>query len=138
MLTKRGRVAYDLLVASLSIPAEELKPGDRVRYFFRGTHWFTVTEARPGRLDETCSIVDGDRVPSQWVVNLEMPGKGDDWKAVSHGLKNTMWRVAHNKEEKSRKIELAYDYQELLTKQGKPMKKHDDRCEEITAEIKTR
>lgn len=103
-LTKRGQLAMEFFTASMCKPAEEIKVGDKIRDESSGK-WRTITSIRD----------EGETV----YLQSEMPHMTYGYKR----RKDTPMRVSQAGLEKARKLLAAYDYQDTLTKAGKPRKR---------------
>ncbi len=126
-LTLRGQAAHSIFADSLSVPSTELHPGMVVRSHCNEP-WAIVKEAREGREGDGSCMINTDGSRRYWFHVLT--------DKCSHGTTaTTMWRVAHSKEQKRAKIDLAYRYQDCLTKAGKIAKKHTDEAIRIAAEL---
>ena len=130
VLTKRGAVCQELFTRSLSKQAWQIKVGDFIKP--QGSrHFKTVTESyfqwdRIGGY--SCLPIDGKyQNHYNWILVCE--------KACYQMTTSPQHviRVGWVTEHKQRIADLCLEYQGLLTKQGKPMKKHTERCAEIEA-----
>ncbi len=114
--TKRGAAALHFFSGLLSKPVPELRPGMKIKdtmITLGGSPfeaWFTIDSIEPDVLNPR---VDGV------IIHLSHPKYG----SMSHGTpKTTIFRVAHNKEDKQAARAKALAFQATLTKQGEPRK----------------
>lgn len=125
-LTKRAAIASHLLRESRLVPVESLEPGDRIRK--RGDNWATVKAVYMGT-DEHYSAAtlnaDGTRTHVMHVETDKMTYVGC----------NTFEKPARDKAHMAYRLELAEQYQNLLTKAGKVRKGKEAEAESVKSEI---
>lgn len=126
VFTKRGGVANQLFVESLSIPAIELKPGMKIN---DGNGWETVIEVRSGDLSRDGGYYkDGVVTPYPLVLVTD--------RCQFMGFEpSKLYRVAHSAEDKQLKLRLAVEYQACLTKSGTVRKDSQVKAQEIRAKM---
>lgn len=117
--TKRGAMALHYYNELLSVPASELKPGMKIREM-RGLSgqlsWITLTTIDDNSVTRSHgAIINGECVYS----GLNIHADGWTYGAVPPDQK---FRIAHTAEVKRAAREKALDYQDTLTKSGKPRK----------------
>ncbi len=128
LLTKRGQAANDFLVALRSKPASELKVGDVVR-----AEHFRITSLVYSFDKITVLEPHTEANANGWSVGpngekIIAPGLKLETYNERHGTSSRvvsptdMIRVAQTAEQKLATLTAALDYQDTLTKQGKPRK----------------
>ena len=123
-LTKKGFAASQLLTRAYSKPAEELQPGDLIRSI-GGRRWERVVEVRQETEESNTGYAISNGVKMfYFTVETEVSRR--------HGFDpRELYRVAQSAERKAEVMPLVAEYQELLTKAGKPRKAHEARVEAI-------
>jgi len=115
--TKRGRAAADFLNALRSKPVTEVKVGQLVwvNYFFKGRDTFAhVVKSEPG-----AKFTSNGQEHQHWLIEVDHPKYGG---MSMHKLMTDTIRVGWSAEEKAAQLKQALDFQDTLSKTGKPLK----------------
>lgn len=127
-LTKKGEAASALLTRAYSKPAEELQPGDVVRSI-GGRTWERVVRAYQQTAEDNTGYAHSENGPRYYFcVETE---RSSQCTFDPRGL----YRVAQSAERKAVVMPLVAEYQELLTKAGKPRKATSARVAAILEEL---
>lgn len=123
VLTKRGSAAQAYYVSLLSVPGSELKVGTviQVKAFQRTPGFYAIERIGTG-IQEGSSMVDGVMTPyRREVIELETAILTDC--IMADEFPTRMFRVQCDGDTKRAAFVKALEYQETLTKEGKPRKR---------------
>lgn len=112
VLTKRAAVAHQWMKEQNLIPASEVQIGMRVKAL-----GMTITVREIGEGCQSWSVVDGVQIENPRHIAL---------KGQEHGMQvtpDTMVQVIKSQEDQAALLARAIEYQNSLTKEGKPRKR---------------
>ena len=123
-LTKRGQAAQNYLNSLRKRPASEIKVGDSILYedFLTNKCAFVRVIA----ID-----IKEDELNPDWArIIFKLSGKNGKAYGIN-SFKNSLIRVGFSAEQKAAQVKEALEYQDTLTKAGKPSKRNVKKVSEI-------